>query len=392
MARFVLVFVSGKYEGGRFELPERGETALGRGGELDIVLVEDMVSRKHAILTSDGDSLLVEDLGSTNGTFLNGKNVSRSKLKAGDHLGIGSSVLEVQFLEEGVLPDTHFKFGSQDENTAQKEALQKEDTGLHTSGEGVPPVSDSAGTVQLPQVPSQTAMHGALPGAASPVTGSNLRSSMNTATLDSKEVAAVVQHQTQDFVALPDDGRVADTSLELLINRLLFDEDVAVLTLQNDEAQFRLESVSNTSLVVHQHEGDAIAPKEIQDPLKVLARLMTQEFESYTFRDSTPEHDEPVRWDIRFEGHDPRVLLKDYGYQADELMNLVDDLPEPEDMVSIPRPIEARLSELHQDELDLFQLIFNYGFYQHVLDKSAYGDLACAKALLELQKKGVVKF
>ena len=48
---FALRFISGKYQGGEFPLPADKEIVIGRGGELDIVLVEDMVSRKHAKIT-----------------------------------------------------------------------------------------------------------------------------------------------------------------------------------------------------------------------------------------------------------------------------------------------------------------------------------------------------
>ena len=45
-----LRFISGKYQGGEFPLPDSGEIVIGRSSELDMVLVEDMVSRRHARL------------------------------------------------------------------------------------------------------------------------------------------------------------------------------------------------------------------------------------------------------------------------------------------------------------------------------------------------------
>ena len=49
---FALRFISGKYQGGEFPLPGEKQVLIGRGGELDIVLVEDMVSRKHAKIST----------------------------------------------------------------------------------------------------------------------------------------------------------------------------------------------------------------------------------------------------------------------------------------------------------------------------------------------------
>ena len=53
---YALRFISGKYQGGEFPLPINREIVVGRSSELDMVLVEDMVSRRHAkIIVSDGD-------------------------------------------------------------------------------------------------------------------------------------------------------------------------------------------------------------------------------------------------------------------------------------------------------------------------------------------------
>ena len=52
MPAFALRFISGKYQGGEFPLPPDREIVIGRSSDLDMVLVEDMVSRKHAKITS----------------------------------------------------------------------------------------------------------------------------------------------------------------------------------------------------------------------------------------------------------------------------------------------------------------------------------------------------
>ncbi len=68
---------------------------IGRSSELDMVLVEDMVSRKHAKITWQGGKPVIEDLGSTNGTFVNGEKVKQQKLKEGDRVLIGTSILKL---------------------------------------------------------------------------------------------------------------------------------------------------------------------------------------------------------------------------------------------------------------------------------------------------------
>jgi hypothetical protein len=92
---YALRFISGKYQGGEFPLPNNKEIVVGRSSELDMVLVEDMVSRRHAKLTVTGDQIFIQDLGSTNGTFVNGEKIKRARLTEGDRILIGTSIIKL---------------------------------------------------------------------------------------------------------------------------------------------------------------------------------------------------------------------------------------------------------------------------------------------------------
>jgi hypothetical protein len=92
---YALKFISGKYQGGEFPLKGDKQVIVGRSSELDMVLVEDMVSRKHAKISQNGGKITIEDLGSTNGTFVNGEKVRTSRLKEGDRILIGTSILKL---------------------------------------------------------------------------------------------------------------------------------------------------------------------------------------------------------------------------------------------------------------------------------------------------------
>jgi pSer/pThr/pTyr-binding forkhead associated (FHA) protein len=65
---------------------------LGRGGEADIVLEDSFSSSRHARLTPQGDTVVLEDLGSTNGTYLNDEPLGGPQpLHEGDRIRIGDS-------------------------------------------------------------------------------------------------------------------------------------------------------------------------------------------------------------------------------------------------------------------------------------------------------------
>ena len=92
---YALKFISGKYQGGEFPLKADKQIVIGRSSELDMVLVEDMVSRKHAKIMISNGNITIEDLGSTNGTFVNGEKVKQARLKEGDRILIGTSILKL---------------------------------------------------------------------------------------------------------------------------------------------------------------------------------------------------------------------------------------------------------------------------------------------------------
>jgi hypothetical protein len=90
-----LRFISGKYQGGEFPLAEGQKIVIGRSSDLDMVLVEEMVSRRHAQITVKRGAIVIEDLGSTNGTFVNGEKIERASLRENDRVLIGTSILKV---------------------------------------------------------------------------------------------------------------------------------------------------------------------------------------------------------------------------------------------------------------------------------------------------------
>ena len=90
---FQLFVQQGPQVGQAFAL-NKSIITIGREAGNDIVLESPQISRYHTRLTLQGGVYVVEDLGSTNGTFLNGQRVSRpTPVTAGDLIGVGESIL-----------------------------------------------------------------------------------------------------------------------------------------------------------------------------------------------------------------------------------------------------------------------------------------------------------
>lgn len=89
---YQLVMKTGPTPGKAFSL-DKSEIIIGRDVNNDVIINDSEVSRKHARLTVQADSYVLEDLGSTNGTFVNGLRLTGPQLlRPGDTISLGESV------------------------------------------------------------------------------------------------------------------------------------------------------------------------------------------------------------------------------------------------------------------------------------------------------------
>ena len=92
MAEIWLVVSEGPDAGREWRLTET--LVVGRAGDADVVLADPTISRHHASLSAAGETAVVEDLQSSNGTFVNGEQVGQPRrVGAGDIIGLGGSTM-----------------------------------------------------------------------------------------------------------------------------------------------------------------------------------------------------------------------------------------------------------------------------------------------------------
>jgi hypothetical protein len=84
-------------DGSRVDIAEEAIT-IGRVGECDIVLADTNVSRRHAEIRREGMNFVVTDLGSTNGTRVNGVNIKERRLTDGDRIIIGNTTMKFRMV------------------------------------------------------------------------------------------------------------------------------------------------------------------------------------------------------------------------------------------------------------------------------------------------------
>lgn len=96
---------------------QKGTTIIGRSAQADIPLKDASVSREHSEIKVDGEKATIKDLGSTNGTFVNNKRITRHALKDGDKIQISSSTVFKFILSdesEKVFHDELYRMGVMD--------------------------------------------------------------------------------------------------------------------------------------------------------------------------------------------------------------------------------------------------------------------------------------
>ncbi|HUG33062.1 MAG TPA: FHA domain-containing protein [Acidimicrobiia bacterium] len=93
--RRVLFVRSESQQGQEFEVPD--VVVLGRSDETDVVLDDPYASDFHLRLVSQENGMMLHDLGSTNGTYVNGRRVSApTELRRGDTIQVGKTVMEIR--------------------------------------------------------------------------------------------------------------------------------------------------------------------------------------------------------------------------------------------------------------------------------------------------------
>ncbi len=333
---YALRFIAGKYKGGEFPLRPNREIIVGRGSEFDMVLDEDMVSRRHAKIATYHGQIVLQDLKSTNGTFVNGERVTVARLQVGDKVLVGTSIMELVQLDRGPT--------------------------------SVVPSEGAAHDLQVPAPDQETqeAMPAQYfrPTAASPAVA--------RPTIDRSEGMSG---------RFPDD----DVNIPDLVELFVGSGRTGVLVLSDDEGRegrvfFRQGSIYYATIAEPARPGEQAAPVA---PKKCFFRLLT--WTSGGFRmdglDPAPQFEDEITGGSR-------QLLVEGLRQFDELKRYEGHLLPREARIAMSVPLTPRLSALSAEALDTLQVAVNFGEVGPILDYSEASDLETWQDLLYLMQNG----
>ena len=101
MADGRLEIMNGGFEGMTYDLRD-DEIVIGRNPTTDITLLDEGISREHAMVLFDEDAnaFVIEDLASTNGTKLNGKRIRSAPRSEGDRIQVGQTFFRFVLVKE----------------------------------------------------------------------------------------------------------------------------------------------------------------------------------------------------------------------------------------------------------------------------------------------------
>jgi len=119
-------------------------TIIGRRGDCDLCIPLMSVSRRHCQLNLNDEGLQIRDLGSRNGTFLNGKQIKQAEVQAGDFIKIGPISFAIQI--DGKPENISMPLTDVDEHKSSREKLKAAGDNL----DRLEDISEGASDEQLP--------------------------------------------------------------------------------------------------------------------------------------------------------------------------------------------------------------------------------------------------
>lgn len=105
------------------QLPAEATVVIGRSRSCELRLPDADTSRRHAKIVCQGSAFVLHDLASTNGTFVNGKQVEERQLEAGDRIQIGSNHITFCQVLANLYPDACLSGGEEKTILVERPAL-----------------------------------------------------------------------------------------------------------------------------------------------------------------------------------------------------------------------------------------------------------------------------
>ena len=440
--RYVLRFISGRYQGGEFPLAEGRQLVIGRDNKAGLTLADELVSREHVQMLPAGEYVILQDLRSTNGTFVNGERVSKSLLKPGDQILVGASIMKLLKADEASPTTVRM---SDIEALTRLETMATRHAQLSSNHHLMSGSLDEVRLPDLLQFLYQSRKSGVLAVRGEKATGRvYLRNGQIYYAMITGEESANPQQalyrmaawESGGFELGPPDGRHIDQEMKVGMEALLLEMGNAISQQQSSNDEIvkvqrdkkttsmqqvpfspdneglwgSLHKIPLTELILllsSAHKGGVLAIRSsngsgkiylrdgriyyatVEDhfaglPRKALYRALG--WTSGMFEFNPPDN---RRFDDELT-ETTEALLMEGVRQMDELRQTESELQASSGRLAVMLPLRGQLRDLTPEELQVFQLVLNYGALQTVLDNWSGTDLEACRHMLSLVRREFV--
>jgi hypothetical protein len=256
-----------------------------------------MVSRRHARIIVRGPNIVIEDLKSTNGTYVNGEKIHRARLLKDDRVLIGTSIMKVVPLQQA----------------KTSEAQARRDMAMVAEHRRTSQVKSMSGSI--------------------------------------------------DEIPLPDLLQLLGTSKKSGVLVVQYNEGVGKIFLRDGIIYYA-----------------TINDLDELTPMKAVFRMLSWTQGTFDLEPAdSRDFEDSIQMSVQ------SVIMEGLR-QMDEFNQIRGELPKLGARLQVRLPLEAALRDLSPTELDIVQLVHNYGYFEQVLNRSPQSDLDTSKTILKLLK------
>jgi hypothetical protein len=174
-------------------------------------------------------------------------------------------------------------------------------------------------------------------------------------------------------------GSIDEVPLPDLMQLFSTSKKSGVLVIRTDDAEGKVFLEKGNIVFASVNDQEEVPP------LKSLIRILTWEHGTFDMEPAQERHF-PQRLEMSTEG----ILMEGFR-QIDELRRLATEIPAHHAVLSLAKPVVPPLRDLTADQLDVLQLVINYGTVETILNRSLASDLDTSEVLLKLLKSGYIR-
>ncbi|HMQ10723.1 MAG TPA: DUF4388 domain-containing protein [Oligoflexia bacterium] len=421
----LLTFLEGENEGVELRIIPPRTLVMGRGEDCDIYLSEKKISRNHCQISVEPNGVFVQDLGSTNGTFLN-DDILKEKQKASnnDVVSLGTSKIKLTFALSEEDAANIVKTSNSDQINTQDKIQEFPDTS-HKIEEEVPisePQSNpqtaanldsdkdqlddldfvhdnsldekSSGQDDFDLVDLSESIEDEAVNSEQPSINDTFNAEDNIdfeQVSEDFEIERSVNHHEASFAKIKEEQELkisnnASSALSGNLSLMSLPDLLQNLAQNKRSGLLQIDKNKQTGKILLKNGAIMQADLANVNGLKAVHRMLSWDEGDFQLlaTEITSKNKEPLSANI--EG-----LLMEAFRQMDELKKLKSTLPKFEQKFVLCKPLTAPLSRLHPKVLTVLQNILNEGTLQAALDISELTDLETAKVFQYLLDKQYIQ-